>query len=1168
MADEKIHYSDLVAKDDSIQQLIQELTTLNKTYGTTLEAIKQGADKIVNSLSKASGATKQGRTEIEQAASMASKLERAYSTLESSLSRMEKRLAQVNAQLSKTSLDSIKQSKQMVAAAKGSYDAKVQELKELTKFYKSLGSEELLDPRLGGAALTDIHRLTKEIQEFDKALKPVIDKTKQQTIVTQENTAVRKEQKTALTTVEKAEKRYADATGDAAAKVAILKNETALASAQTREAAFATNFGERSYEAISARIKALILDYTRLDQTTDANRQRAAQLAQEIRTLRAQLGIMEEQIGASNLGNYGSSFNRLGYSVQQVVREVPSAALSLQTFFLAISNNIPIVIDEVNRLREANKANAAINKDLVLPIGKQIIKALLNWQTLLIGLITVLSMHGNEIFEWCKKVLAGREAALSYAEALSKVRKEFKEDVSQAGKNIAMYEALRVQWSRLRTEADKTAWLERNVDLTGELGVELENVNEANKFFLDNAENIRQAYVQQAMAEAAMSLASKEAEKAILAQMKAQELRAKQAAGQVTFWQQLRAALIQGNMPGTNVTAADFMSSDIAAAEEEVKTFEQNLQSLLQAFNELSAASNAIFEPFNKAGKSSEREGRDLEERLNNLYLKAKKNYENDLTALERNEAEKRRKQARDDYAQRIRDIDNDIRKANKMLNNEDGKYKDLTDEQKQLLAETIKVLEQSKVSAYNVLVRALYDANIIAAQATRDFMSTQNELQEELAIAGSQRQLDIQLAALDLELDAMKAANREKEKMYRIDEKVFEDIIAKRKRLLQGAYELDIFGIRQDINAANFEASRPSQTQAARFDIQQQIAFLEKQKQLAEEGKLDWRPEDFELANAQIAALNAKLEDTNDILGRLGELGITGAILDALGFDARAIGAFEDAVDIIISNLKEIAQAEVDAAQAAVDAAAERASAAQSAYEAEIEARNNGYANSVATAKAELQNEKKNQKEKEKLLAEAQRRQQSLDTIAQTSSLITASANIWSAMSKVGIIGPALALAAIAGMWTSFAAAKVKARQVTTQEYGEGGLEFLEGGSHASGNDIDLGTTNSKGRAMRAEGGEALAIINRRNTHRYRRYLPAIVDALNKGTFEDKYLQAFRGGEVLQAQINTQPSRIDLTRLEHEVTEIKKQNSTKYYPLGDGSTLIVKGNVKRYIKS
>ena len=217
-----------------------------------------------------------------------------------------------------------------------------------------------------------------------------------------------------------------------------------------------------------------------------------------------------------------------------------------------------------------------------------------------------------------------------------------------------------------------------------------------------------------------------------------------------------------------------------------------------------------------------------------------------------------------------------------------------------------------------------------------------------------------------------------------------------------------------------------------------------------------------------------------------------------------------------------------------------------------------------------ELEQEKKNQQEKQKQLEAAQKRQEALNTVIQASSLITASANLWSSFSSIPIVGPALALAAIAAMWTSFAVAKIKAKQVTasqSDEYGEGGLEFLEGGSHASGDDIDLGVRNKKKHRMRAEGGEALAIISKKRTRKYKKILPDVIDSLNKGTFEDKYLNAFASSDGLSISLNSN-GNMDLSKIEDDVRSIRKQSETKYYALPNGAVVIQHKNVKRIIKN
>ena len=63
-----------------------------------------------------------------------------------------------------------------------------------------------------------------------------------------------------------------------------------------------------------------------------------------------------------NVGNYASAWNGLSFSVQQVARELPSLAVSANTFFLAISNNLPILVDEIAKAR---KEYAAFKAELL-----------------------------------------------------------------------------------------------------------------------------------------------------------------------------------------------------------------------------------------------------------------------------------------------------------------------------------------------------------------------------------------------------------------------------------------------------------------------------------------------------------------------------------------------------------------------------------------------------------------------------------------------------------------------------------------------------------------------------------------------------------------------------------------------------------------------------------
>ena len=385
-----------------------------------------------------------------------------------------------------------------------------------------------------------------------------------------------------------------------------------------------------------------------------------------------------------------------------------------------------------------------------------------------------------------------------------------------------------------------------------------------------------------------------------------------------------------------------------------------------------------------------------------------------------------------------------------------------------------------------------------------------------------------------------------------------------------KGSYILEDFEQKQSLEKARFDNTEHTTVQITRFELEQEKALWEEKVKLAKAGMLDWSKTQIEEAEQMITNLDKELKKLptgiNEVLAEIGEYGVGGTILKHLGFDDNQIGAFNMAIDAIKDNISSLVDAWNEAAQAAVDAADKQVEAAQAVLDAEIEARNNGYANKVVTAQQELELARKNQDAAIKEKQKAQKAQLAIDAVTQASSLVTASAQIWAALSGVKVIGPALAIAAIGAMWGSFIDAKIRASQIRSQseQYGEGGLEFLEGGSHASGNDIDLGVENKRHKRMRAEGGEALAIISKKRTRQYRDILPGIIESLNKGTFEQSYTQSFAMPIGLQLAGASQPT--DISRLERDVTRIKEELGYRYYSEPD-RTIVKKGNLTRIIK-
>lgn len=291
------------------------------------------------------------------------------------------------------------------------------------------------------------------------------------------------------------------------------------------------------------------------------------------------------------------------------------------------------------------------------------------------------------------------------------------------------------------------------------------------------------------------------------------------------------------------------------------------------------------------------------------------------------------------------------------------------------------------------------------------------------------------------------------------------------------------------------------------------------------------------------------------------------GDIWDVLGVGGKMSSQLKDAISTtigaVVDSIGQLINAWQESAQAAVDAADKQVDSAQRVLDAEREAAAEGYANNVRRAEQELALAKKNQERALKEKERANRAQLALDTITQASSLITASANIWSGFSEIPIVGPALAVAALALMWGSFAASKIKAIQATKESYGEGTVELLEGGSHASGHDISLGR-KADGTERRAEGGEFFAVINKRNSRRYRDVIPDVINAFNDGTFADKYQRAGDGMAGLAVQMI---GGADLSTLERGVDAIRRQGEVQRSVEGGDIVLRYK-NLTRRIKS
>lgn len=194
-----------------------------------------------------------------------------------------------------------------------------------------------------------------------------------------------------------------------------------------------------------------------------------------------------------NVGNYKSHWDGLGMSIQQVARELPSLAVGWNTFFLAISNNLPMLADEIKRARtEFNALTAAGQK--ATPVWKQVISSIFSWQTLLVAGITILSMYGKDLMNWVSSLFKAKSAVIDLMSAeqqMALARKNAMESsIRERSELDLLYKKLKdtTITTKERTSA-VNEWIKKypqhsNI-MNGEL-VDLNNLNAAYKSLSSN----------------------------------------------------------------------------------------------------------------------------------------------------------------------------------------------------------------------------------------------------------------------------------------------------------------------------------------------------------------------------------------------------------------------------------------------------------------------------------------------------------------------------------------------------------------------------------------------------------------------------------------------------------------------------------------------------------
>lgn len=137
--------------------------------------------------------------------------------------------------------------------------------------------------------------------------------------------------------------------------------------------------------------------------------------------MHATLSRLDQNVGnyRRNVGNYGSAFNGLNMQMNQLTRELPALAVGMNTFMLALSNNIPMFTDEIQKAKVEIKALQEAGKPAP-SLFKVITGALFSWQTALSIGVTLLTVYGGKLFELAAGMVSVEKNTLKAAEAVKK----------------------------------------------------------------------------------------------------------------------------------------------------------------------------------------------------------------------------------------------------------------------------------------------------------------------------------------------------------------------------------------------------------------------------------------------------------------------------------------------------------------------------------------------------------------------------------------------------------------------------------------------------------------------------------------------------------------------------------------------------------------------------
>lgn len=889
------------------------------------------------------------------------------------------------------------------------------------------------------------------------------------------------------------------------------------------ETTAATRQAEESFNRLSALYTRLKIELNKYSQEEISNNRVLLDKQRQAEATMEKMKALQAATGRHTLdvGNYSKALNGLGLATQQIVREAPSLAMSFNQFFLAISNNLPIFTDAFKRVKEEmGSTKVALTQTL---------KSLFSWQTAMVLGITLLAKYGNDIIAFVKSLdtakaaqerLARVEAMVGEqrAKIVGEIAKSYTEQIAELQVYIAVAEnAESTQQSQEAALALVNKQWAKQLEY---LGITITTTED----LVANKEALIRLLTEQAVVQGRLNSITRLSGEIAEREHGAERVKLVRAQSEAQReYDEFVAKLGKSGSaaPGASIDKL-FKLRSIQEATSALADFDAETQSLKETLEGIARDAGKFDLSKIFGGDNGGGGGTGTGKAVRNRDLEFIRAAEDAALEASQDNIFKETEGIRLEYTRRIEDLRTYLAEQRALKE----------DEREITLAGENAILSQIK--SLNLSM----DKEI--ADAWFEMLNSQ--------VGDLTNALDAETKAFTKALDDMdKKALKSSLGRTVWGDKTAEKALQQKYQQRQSEIRLSTFGDKDaqtsQLRGAEIEYKEgllelwqkdATKTTWEIETLRNEIALLK--KEASEDEKETW----FEKTNKKL----------DEVFGKKGLSKITKAVQQTASY--------------VMEQFQSIAQARVELADTMVEQSERELDAAKSTLDQEIEARNNGYANNVALAQQEYLEK---QRINEQALAEQQaatEAQERLNTIQQVVSLITASANIFSSLSTVPLgIGIPIAVGLIATMFGAFAAAKVKANQMAAQTYGQGGTELLSGGSHQSGRDIPLGTMPD-GRERRAEGGEYLAIINKRSSRKYGSLVPAVVDALNAGVFEQKYGNAFRGDGGLEISVDGSTDAIE--RFHDDMKKaMGRRTETR---LADGTRVVTYGHTRKIIRS